>query len=200
MDLPNVDLYQMLNPPAIVGQFKLPYDARGGLTSFILAQEPDAKKGRNLQKTLEGEVFAELRKPFRIVEHVYEYQGQRNLYQLLLDERGEKLVGGIVYGTNIKYHKGLVVGVYLREGKIPIIIVYRPDSISSKGADWRKRENAMITMEDSTGHFALRVISAYKEFRFLEERRKDEGRIMLAGAHVPQKVKRMRTWLPQKRP
>lgn len=169
-----------MQPPAIIERIGSGSYRGPKLEGLVLAQNK-GKVGdlENISKSaFKEEVLAGLKKPLQIINFAYDLgYGMKNC-ELRVEPATEKLVAGFFYREGKGGEQVLDKIVYLREGKNALIVSYKT---LKSGFEWKNPDNVAHVALDNGGFEGL-LRGLYKLRKWLEERRKDEGTIMIGRA------------------
>ena len=177
MDMPNVDLYQLLNPPGIVYHVRVVENKLSELTDLITENYQGSILVDISQKISKQQLLKELTKSFHItnfryeddVDTFYEFRGQMKdkypvaRFDYILDKDKKPRLSRIIYR---------------RENQKTLVIIYK---LNLKGKfDWENPKNISHILLDIGGVFEESLRKMYDYFKFREERRKEEGLVLIA--------------------
>lgn len=172
MDLPNADLYQLLNPPAFVESYRPMYNLE-----TLISQ----KVGISLSDTPYEKILNELEISIKHSKKINmpDKKGNR-LYELRVKPDGY-IVAGFIYSLNPKNQETrLNTVVYPRKNKKALIILYKELPMESY-TDWKDAKRIDSIFED-TGEFEYRLKNLYKWYK--DRKRKEEEHIKEKGVTV----------------
>ena len=150
------------------------------LEGLLLAQNKERSGDlEDISRTaFKKEVLAGLNKPLQIINLAYDLgYGIKNC-ELRVEPATEKLVAGFFYRRGKGGEQVLDKIVYLREGKKALIVSYKT---LKSGFEWGNPNNVAHVALDNGGFEGL-LRGLYKLRKWLEERKKDEGNIMIGRA------------------
>lgn len=153
MDLPYVDLHQLLNPPAIVESYQ------SGIESRLVAANDLQANSWQCPASHKNNILKELTRPLEI--NFFSY-GEMN-YEFLTEPKNGPLVAARVYFKSENKPSEYKI-VYLRSDGT-LVIYYTDDGKSSSGSmtDWSKTAKVVCIKKDDGSH-ENQVVEAYKSY------------------------------------
>jgi len=178
MDMPNVDLYRLLMPPAYVEHYKKSAGIENLLHIAQSAIPIDPSCDSSFQK--KSEVLKELMRPLRIE---YFFDETRDFYYGLMFDPANSNGSPFaiqVYFVNANNQPTKIHKVVYPKTNKTLVIRYKDSSrnFSTDGIiDWTKPARVNCIEIDS-GENKVEFDGVFQHFRKIKERRKDEGKIL----------------------